>query len=230
MVEGVVQAAAHVVAERVAGDAHDEQIVGAFVEDQFDRNARVGAAEDRGKGSLLQRIRAGRQQAQIARIDRDDSTRRPGAFIEIGEEFRKGPVAVVQPQLRRIGVAGPLARRWLRRRRSGRRSRLSSCECGRSIGDPEEASPTAQRLARAPTGATLLASSGLMLETASKCDRCTFPVSSCRKCDRFSRSITGPFTADRCKRDTAFREPLVDRRRGFRAPTGRSYSPQGIRG
>ena len=41
------------------------------------------------------------------------------------------------------------------------------------------------------------ASSGLMLATASYWLRCTLPVSSCRKCERFRRSITGPFTSDR---------------------------------
>ena len=38
-----------------------------------------------------------------------------------------------------------------------------------------------------------------MLDTASYCVRCTLPVSSSRKCDRFSRSMTGPFTSDKWK-------------------------------
>ena len=111
MIDGVVQAAAHIVAQRVAGDAHDEQVIGTFVEDQFDRNPCIGAPEDRGKRSLLQRSGAGRQQAQIVRIDRDDSTRSPRSFLETGEQFSKGPVAIIQPQSSRVGVVGPLAQR-----------------------------------------------------------------------------------------------------------------------
>ncbi len=59
MFEGVVEAAAHILAEGVAGDADDEQIIGPFVENQFDGDPGVRTPEDRRKRPLQGRRRAG---------------------------------------------------------------------------------------------------------------------------------------------------------------------------
>jgi hypothetical protein len=54
-----------------------------------------------------------------------------------------------------------------------------------------------------------------MLDTASKCVKRIPPVSSCGKCERFRRSITGPFTSDRWNGDSAVGEAVVDRLEAF---------------
>jgi hypothetical protein len=59
----------------VAGDADHEQVVGPFVEDQRDRNARVRAAQDRGERPLAgRRVFAGLE-TKIIRIHLDDAAR-----------------------------------------------------------------------------------------------------------------------------------------------------------
>lgn len=53
MVDGIANAAEHVSAEDVAGDAHDQANVRSFVDGELDRHARIGAAENRRTRALL---------------------------------------------------------------------------------------------------------------------------------------------------------------------------------
>jgi hypothetical protein len=67
----IVQAAHDIVAQTIAGDPDDEQVVRAFGKDKLDRNARIGAADDRRKQLLSRRGAAPRKQSDIIRVDID---------------------------------------------------------------------------------------------------------------------------------------------------------------
>jgi hypothetical protein len=69
MVDGVLQAAKHLIAETIAGYPDYEKVIGTFIEYEFDRNARVRAAEYRGKGPLL--LICHTAQSKVARVDLD---------------------------------------------------------------------------------------------------------------------------------------------------------------
>ena len=53
---GIFEAREAVIVEEIAGEAHDEDVAGPLIEQQFGRDAAVGAAEDRGDRIL--RVRA----------------------------------------------------------------------------------------------------------------------------------------------------------------------------
>jgi hypothetical protein len=103
----VPEAAQHLRAEAVAGDANHEQVVRALVEDQLDRHARVGAAQDGGVGPLLGRARVVRRDSEVLRIDVDHLPRRPGAVGGLLEERGHGATAAIEALARRLGVGGP---------------------------------------------------------------------------------------------------------------------------
>ena len=53
MLDGILQATKHLAAETITGYPNDDQVIGTLVENEFDRNACVGASKNRSKWSLL---------------------------------------------------------------------------------------------------------------------------------------------------------------------------------
>jgi hypothetical protein len=73
VVDGIAQTAEHIVAEAVAGDTNDEQVIRAFVEDEFDRHARIRATQHRRKGALFRWPPIFAQHAKVSRVHLDDT-------------------------------------------------------------------------------------------------------------------------------------------------------------
>ena len=97
VLHGVFQTAEHLASQTIACHANDEQIVRAFVENQFDRHAGIRAAQHDGKRALLQRPGLVRQQPEVARIDRDDLLDFPALVVDVVEQRGEAPVAFIQP-------------------------------------------------------------------------------------------------------------------------------------
>ncbi len=104
---GVAQAAQHLGPQHVAGNAHDEQVVRAFAEQQFQRHARVRATQDRGIGALA-RLAPPLGKPDITRIDRDLLPRRAILRQRI-EQRREREVAGLQPRAGGSGIGGTAA-------------------------------------------------------------------------------------------------------------------------
>ena len=71
MVTRIAQAAHDVVAQAIAGNPHDKQVVGTFREDELDGNTRIGAADDRRKRQLARCGAVPGEQSDIIRVDID---------------------------------------------------------------------------------------------------------------------------------------------------------------
>jgi hypothetical protein len=98
VVGGIAQAAQHLGAEDVAGDADHEQVVRPLAEDQLGRDPGIGAAEQGGIGPLG-RGGAIAQQADIAGIERDLQPAVAAGRFQRGEQGGEGLVPGFQPTL-----------------------------------------------------------------------------------------------------------------------------------
>ena len=56
MINRIAEATLDFIAQSIARNAHNEQVVGALGKDELDRNARVGAADNRRERLLFWRI------------------------------------------------------------------------------------------------------------------------------------------------------------------------------
>jgi hypothetical protein len=110
VIGGVTQAAEPFGAEAVAGNAHDEEIVGAFVEEELHGNARVGASEDGGERALRRPPGFSARHADVARIEMDLA---PGdaASLRFGDQRRDRPAALGEPRPGLFGIGRPRASR-----------------------------------------------------------------------------------------------------------------------
>ena len=104
VIERIPQTTENIIAEGVAGDPDHKQIVGTFVEYQFGRNPCIGASKDGRERPLAWRRRAALHKTKIAQIDINDLACRSCLLVEILEQFREYPTAVVHAPLCGIGI------------------------------------------------------------------------------------------------------------------------------
>jgi hypothetical protein len=112
MVYRISQAAEYVVAQAVAGNPDHEQIIRSFVEDQFDRHSRVGAAEHRRKWTVFRRALFARQQTEIAGIDVNDASCAIVVGCQTFKQTGERAIAIVQTGESGVGIL------WTRPNRS----------------------------------------------------------------------------------------------------------------
>ncbi|HTI79376.1 MAG TPA: hypothetical protein VL614_02875, partial [Acetobacteraceae bacterium] len=113
MLDGVAQASQYIVAKAIAGDTDHEEVVGAFIENEFDRHSRVRAAQH-GRKRTMPRLSFSGYQAEILRIDLDNAV---GDAVILGptfEECCERAVAFVQPMLCRVGIGRTRAKHTAR--------------------------------------------------------------------------------------------------------------------
>ena len=110
VIRRVLEAAHAFRAEPVAGHADDEEIVGSFVEDELDRNPRVGAAQHRGEGALARRAGPIAGEPEIARVDLDDPAGDATLPSHRLEQRGDRPAAFVEALARGVGVRRPRPR------------------------------------------------------------------------------------------------------------------------
>ncbi|MET0166850.1 MAG: hypothetical protein ABW318_17820, partial [Vicinamibacterales bacterium] len=68
MIDRIVEATQDFIAQSIARDAHNEKVVGALGKDKLDRNARVGAADNRRERMLRWRHTMFVKNSDIARV------------------------------------------------------------------------------------------------------------------------------------------------------------------
>src|SRR6516225_1648992 len=106
MFKRIPQAAENIVAQAVARNPNDKQVVWTLVKDQFDGHPRVRAPEHDRK-RMLRRRAVLLQQAEIPRIDVDHTPCQPGALGQTVEQCREGMITVAETQPGRLRVVWP---------------------------------------------------------------------------------------------------------------------------
>jgi hypothetical protein len=104
VIDRILEAAEDFGAETIPGDADDEEIIGALVEDQLDRHSGVRATEHGSIGTLLRGALFAGRKPQIAWVDRDDPPRCSRSILEVAEERGDRPASRVEaiPRLRGV--------------------------------------------------------------------------------------------------------------------------------
>lgn len=97
MPDCIVQAAQHVRAETVAGDANYKQFVRSFIENQLDRRTCIGATEDCGKWLLRRNLAPIPGQAKDPRIEVCGQPHSGSTPSGRSDQLGEGPVPRVQP-------------------------------------------------------------------------------------------------------------------------------------
>ena len=108
MVYRISQAAEYVVTEAIAGNPDHEQVIRSFVEDQFDRHPRVGAAEHSRKWAVFRRSLLASQQTEIAGIDVNDASYAAAVGCQTFKQTGKCAIAIIETGHSGVGM------RWTR--------------------------------------------------------------------------------------------------------------------
>jgi hypothetical protein len=111
VLDSISEAAEHFVAQGVAGDANDKQVIGAFVEDELNRDARIRASENRSERALFRTGFALYRDPQILRIDIDDALCDGIVVIQGIEQRCKSAVSLLETLRRRVRIHWPWSRR-----------------------------------------------------------------------------------------------------------------------
>jgi hypothetical protein len=104
MLDRVPQAAEYVSAQAIARNPNHEQVIWSFVEDQFDRDPRGGAAQHCGERPLPGYALFTRLQTQIVQINLDGAMRCRAFGCQAFHQVGKCSVPFLEARPRRVGI------------------------------------------------------------------------------------------------------------------------------